>query len=93
MKTADKKVSEMTMLMSGLDMLNQTPRLNDGTDADLCDVCFWKKRAAQSFEGGLKKALDIINARYMGDNNREDEEVKRCADDIRAALTKHRMKG
>ena len=29
----------------------------------------------------------VCDARYMGDNNREDMEAKRCADDIRARGT------
>lgn len=32
----------------------------------------------------LEKASDMCNARYMGDNNREDMEAKRCAEAIRS---------
>lgn len=33
----------------------------------------------------IKECVTIINNRYMGDNNREDMEVRRCVED----LTKH----
>lgn len=33
----------------------------------------------------VKDCIAIVNNRYMGDNNREDMEVRRCVDD----LTKH----
>lgn len=32
----------------------------------------------------LEEAAKAIEGRYMGDNNREDMEVKRCADAIRS---------
>ena len=32
----------------------------------------------------LEKASDMCDARYMGDNNREDMEAKRCAEAIRS---------
>ena len=32
----------------------------------------------------LEKAADMCDARYMGDNNREDMEAKRCAEAIRS---------
>lgn len=31
----------------------------------------------------INETIDVVNRRYMGDNNREDMEVKRCVDDLR----------
>lgn len=31
-----------------------------------------------------EQCAKVCDARYMGDNNREDMEARRCADDIRA---------
>lgn len=31
----------------------------------------------------VKQCLDVLQKRYMGDNNREDQEVRRCIDDIK----------
>ena len=31
----------------------------------------------------VKECLSILKSRYMGDNNREDMEVKRCMEEIK----------
>jgi hypothetical protein len=31
----------------------------------------------------IKEAIGVVNARYMGDNNREDMEVRRCVADLK----------
>ena len=31
----------------------------------------------------IKEAIDVVNKRYMGDNNREDMEVRRCVEDLK----------
>lgn len=35
-----------------------------------------------SFQAGVDAAIAVIKRRYMGDNNREDMEVKRCLEDL-----------
>lgn len=30
----------------------------------------------------VKDCITIVNSRYMGDNNREDMEVRRCVEDL-----------
>jgi len=48
--------------------------------SDACDVL---KQALQSaYDAGLEQAAKICSARYMGDNNREDMEARRCVDAI-----------
>ena len=31
----------------------------------------------------VKECIDTVNKRYMGDNNREDMEVRRCVEDLK----------
>ena len=31
----------------------------------------------------VRECIHILNKRYMGDNNREDMEVKRCIEDVK----------
>jgi len=31
----------------------------------------------------VKEAIGVVNKRYMGDNNREDFEVRRCVEDLK----------
>lgn len=31
----------------------------------------------------VQEAITIVNKRYMGDNNREDMEVRRCVEDLK----------
>ena len=31
----------------------------------------------------IKEAIGVVNKRYMGDNNREDFEVRRCVEDLK----------
>lgn len=34
-------------------------------------------------ESIVQECIHILNKRYMGDNNREDMEVKRCIEDVK----------
>ena len=47
----------------------------NGQDADAL-----MKKFAQLI---IKEAIGIVNKRYMGDNNREDMEVRRCVEDLK----------
>jgi hypothetical protein len=38
-----------------------------------------------AYAAGMERAAEICEARAMGDNNREDQEAKRCAAAIRRA--------
>lgn len=38
---------------------------------------------AKQFELILQEVFRVMQRRYMGDNNREDMEVRRCIDDIK----------
>ena len=31
----------------------------------------------------IRECIGVVNKRYMGDNNREDFEVRRCAEDLK----------
>ena len=31
----------------------------------------------------VKESINVVNRRYMGDNNREDFEVRRCVEDLK----------
>ena len=31
----------------------------------------------------VRECIGVVNKRYMGDNNREDFEVRRCAEDLK----------
>ena len=31
----------------------------------------------------VKESINVVNRRYMGDNNREDMEVRRCVEDLK----------
>jgi Cft2 family RNA processing exonuclease len=56
---------------------NETPRrcFIDG-HADLEEV----EKFAESI---VQEAIAVVNKRYMGDNNREDMEVRRCVEDLK----------
>lgn len=63
------------------------------SDADISnngeDLSFWDVEELQRFAAVVAAAereacAKICDARYMGDNNREDMEAKRCAAAIRA---------
>jgi hypothetical protein len=34
----------------------------------------------------VRESIDVVQQRYMGDNNREDMEVRRCVRDLKAKL-------
>ena len=56
---------------------NETPRrcFIDG-HADLEEV-------EKFVELIVQEAIAVVNKRYMGDNNREDMEVRRCVEDLK----------
>ena len=31
----------------------------------------------------VRECIGVVNRRYMGDNNREDQEVRRCVEDLK----------
>ena len=47
--------------------------------ADELNVIFMRKFA----ESVVKEAIWVVSKRYMGDNNREDMEVRRCVEDLK----------
>lgn len=46
----------------------------------------WLEAHRLGREEGLEEAAKICEARYMGDNNREDQEATRCARAIREKI-------
>jgi hypothetical protein len=44
---------------------------------------FWTFDKEKFAELIIKEAIDVVNKRYMGDNNREDFEVRRCVEDLK----------
>ena len=44
---------------------------------------YWKFDKEKFAELIIKEAIDVVNKRYMGDNNREDFEVRRCVEDLK----------
>ena len=47
---------------------------------EVVDAIFFREAQRQAYE----RAAKCCDARYMGDNNREDMEAKRCAEAIRS---------
>ena len=44
----------------------------------------WTEEDKQEFaELIVRESINVVNRRYMGDNNREDFEVRRCAEDLK----------
>jgi len=44
----------------------------------------WDQEAIEKFaELIVKECVGVVNKRYMGDNNREDMEVRRCVEDLK----------
>ena len=54
----------------------------------VCECEYWKEDMKtiieMAKEAEREACAKVCDARYMGDNNREDMEAKRCADAIRA---------
>ena len=40
----------------------------------------WEEKFAELL---IKESIGVVNKRYMGDNNREDFEVRRCVEDLK----------
>lgn len=51
-----------------------------GYNGDYCTEDFSLEMFAELI---IKEAIDVVNKRYMGDNNREDFEVRRCVEDLK----------
>ena len=44
----------------------------------------WDQEAIEKFaELIVKECVGVVNKRYMGDNKREDMEVRRCVEDLK----------
>ena len=43
-----------------------------------------EEMARSAWDAAKEACASICESRIMGDNNREDQEAKRCADDIRS---------
>jgi len=44
----------------------------------------WDQEAIEKFaELIVRECVGVVNKRYMGDNNREDMEVRRCVEDLK----------
>lgn len=56
------------------------------TDPYTPDADYWNGQARAALRVALEEAAKVCEARYMGDNNREDMEARRCAAAIRALI-------
>ena len=45
-------------------------------------VELWDDRIEKFAELIVRDCVNVLNKRYMGDNNREDMEVRRCIEDV-----------
>lgn len=55
-----------------------------GYEKDMFGIGHWDMPECKKFaELIVKEAIDVVNKRYMGDNNREDFEVRRCVEDLK----------
>ena len=46
-------------------------------------ICSMEKYNARFAELIVQECIGVLNKRYMGDNNREDFEVRRCVEDLK----------
>jgi hypothetical protein len=44
---------------------------------------FWTFDKEKFTELVVRECIGVVNKRYMGDNNREDMEVRRCVEDLK----------
>ena len=44
---------------------------------------FWTFDKEKFAELVVRECIGVVNRRYMGDNNREDMEVRRCVEDLK----------
>ena len=56
----------------------------DIDQGDLCDHHYWQDQAQKAVLAEREACAKVCDSRYMGDNNREDMEARRCAEAIRA---------
>ena len=77
------RTDQRTMPGMGRDTRDWTARL-DAVNFR-CEVC---KHAWEAVPDLIEECAKVCDARYMGDNNREDQEAKRCAADVRTLKKK-----
>ena len=58
----------------------QIKKLHDQAFAETNDYYATIQKFAELL---IKEAIGVVNKRYMGDNNREDFEVRRCVEDLK----------
>jgi hypothetical protein len=54
---------------------------NDGSVVDWS--CNYDAELQNFYDNIVKEAISVVQKRYMGDQNREDMEVKRCIEDLK----------
>lgn len=55
-----------------------------GYEKDMFGIGHWDMPECKKFaELLIKESIGVVNKRYMGDNNREDIEVRRCVEDLK----------
>jgi hypothetical protein len=54
---------------------------NDGSVIDWS--CNYDVELQNFYDNIVKEAISVVQKRYMGDQNREDMEVRRCVEDLR----------
>jgi hypothetical protein len=77
--------------MTREDIIRMAREIKGASRASAVDGSLWllseshlERFAALVAEREREQCAKVCEARYMGDNNREDEEAKRCAAAIRA---------
>lgn len=58
----------------------QIKKLHDQAFAETTDYYATIQKFAELL---IKESIGVVNKRYMGDNNREDFEVRRCVEDLK----------
>ena len=61
-------------------MNDQIKKLYDQAWAETTDHYGTMQKFAELI---VKECINTVNKRYMGDNNREDMEVRRCVEDLK----------
>jgi hypothetical protein len=62
-------------------VLWQDEEWNDGTVVDWSSN--YDVELEKLYDNLVKEAISVVQRRYMGDNNREDMEVRRCVEDLK----------
>ena len=61
-------------------MNERIKKLHDQAFAETTDYYATIQKFAELL---IKESIGVVNKRYMGDNNREDFEVRRCVEDLK----------